>query len=277
MHTFNIDKMDKGFIRYVVFALFALAFVATVNAQVGISVTPPRVYYTVDPGFTETKEVVVTNVSESHTMELAITLGDWMYNEYGENMMFPADSLDNSCAAWVSVPSASYISLKPKESRAISVGITVPSDIGDMDAVHTAMLYVTQMNPVDDVNEQGANIKINVRSGIKLFHRTSVARKPKVEITNLTVNKEEKSLWLEFNNEGNVWLEGLVNTYLFESNSGKELELSPSSFYTMPGDARKMRIALPEDLQKGQYTATLMIDYGDANNVEAAEIEFGYE
>lgn len=268
MHTFN---------RYVIFALFALAFVATVNAQVGISVTPPRVYYTVDPGFTETKEVVVTNVSESHTMELAITLGDWMYNEYGENMMFPADSLDNSCAAWVSVPSASYISLKPKESRAISVGITVPSDIGDMDAVHTAMLYVTQMNPVDDVNEQGANIKINVRSGIKLFHRTSVARKPKVEITNLTVNKEEKSLWLEFNNEGNVWLEGLVNTYLFESNSGKELELSPSSFYTMPGDARKMRIALPEDLQKGQYTATLMIDYGDANNVEAAEIEFGYE
>lgn len=254
-----------------------LAFVALAHAQVGISVTPPRVYYTVNPGQTEVKEVVVTNVSESHTMELAVTLGDWQYNEYGENMMYPADSLDNSCAAWVTVPAASYISLKPKESRAISVGITVPADVTDLDAVHTAMLYVTQMNPVDDVNEQGANIKINVRSGIKLFQRTTVARKPKVEITNLTVDKEEKSLWLEFENNGNIWIDGTVNTYLFSGATGKELELPATGFYTLPGDMRKMRVALPEDLDSGRYTATLMIDYGDANNIEAAEIEFEHE
>lgn len=268
---------SKGYINKFFALLPMLAFVALANAQVGISVTPPRVFYTVDPGHTETKEVIVTNVSANHTMELAITLGDWMYSEYGENMMYPADSLNNSCAAWVSVPTASYISLKPGVSRAINVGITVPADMNDPDAVHTAMLYVTQMNPVDDVNEQGANIKINVRSGIKLFHRTSVARSPKVEITNLTVNKEEKALWLEFENDGNVWIEGMVNTYLFNSATGKEVELTPSGYFSMPGDLRKLRIALPDELEDGRYTATLMVDYGDANNIEAAEIEFDYE
>lgn len=269
--------IHKGYIRKLFSLLTVLAVTFAMHAQVGISVTPPRVYFTVDAGHTETKEVIVTNVSESHTMELSVTLGDWQYSEFGENMMYPADSLDNSCAAWVSVPTASYISLKPKESRAISVGITVPITENDPNKVHTAMLYVTQMNPVDDVNEQGANIKINVRSGIKLFRRSSVPRIQKVDITNLTVDKEKKEMWLEFANEGNVWLEGVVNTYLFNSATGKEIELNNNGFYTMPGDLRKLRIALPDDLEAGKYTATLMVDYGDANNIEAAEIEFDYE
>lgn len=257
--------------------LFALLFATKLSAQVGISVTPPRVYYTVGAGQTELQQVMITNVSKEHTLELSITLGDWMYNEFGENVMFPADSLDNSLAAWVSVPSASYISLKPNESQTISVGVTVPADITDPQAVHTAMLYVTQMNPVDDINEMGANIKINVRSGIKLFQRFPVPRQPMVDITNLTVDKDRGEMWLEFSNSGNVWIDGVVNSYLFNNSTGKEIELGETMFYTMPGDVRKLRIALPDELEKGLYTATLMVDYGDANNVEAAEIEFRYE
>ena len=74
-----------------------------------------------------------------------------------------------------------------------------------------------------------------------------------------------------------MWVEGVVNTYLFNSATGKEIELNNNGFYTMPGDLRKLRIALPDDLEAGKYTATLMVDYGDANNIEAAEIEFDYE
>lgn len=246
-------------------------------AQMGLSVSPPRVYYTVDNGQTDVQEVLVTNVSETHTMELAFSLGDWEYDRYGENKMFPADTLKNSCAAWVTIEGDQYLSLKPKESKVVHVSITVPFDLEHDEPARTAMLYVTQMNPVDDVNTQGANIKVSVQSGIKLFVRGSEPRLPQIDITNMKFEKESQILILEFNNEGNVWINGEVSTYLLNQSTGEELTVTGNYFYTMPGDERVMRIALPEEMTKAKYTATVMLDYGDSEHMEAAELEFNYE
>ena len=48
-------------------------------------------------------------------------------------------------------------------------------------------------------------------------------------------------------------------------------------FYSMPMDHRKVYIKMPDKLEKGNYTATVLIDYGDENNLEAAELDFVYE
>lgn len=261
----------------VIISILALCFTSKGYAQLGISVSPPRVYYTIDPGQTGVNDIVITNVSDNNTLELSITLGDWMYNEYGENIMYPADSLKNSCAGWVNIMGSSYLSLKPKQSETIKVAITVPPNVSDTITTHTAMLYVTQMNPIDDVNEHGANIKVSVRSGIKLFQRTSAPRHNKIDIRNLSLNKTENAIFLEFKNEGNVWIDGSVGSYLFNKATGKEIALENIMYYTMPNDLRILKIPLPANIEKGNYTATVMIDYGDSNNIEAAELEFTYE
>lgn len=263
--------------NFFLLAVLMLLSTASASAQMGISVSPPRVYFTGDKGQTDVKEVLITNVSETHTMELAFSLGDWEYDVYGENRMFQPDTLSNSCAAWVTIEGSPYLSLKPKESHTIHVSITVPADLQSDQPAHTAMLYVTQMNPADDVNTQGANIKVSVQSGIKLFHRDSSPRRPQIEITNMKFDKEMKVLQLEFNNEGNIWVNGEVNTYLLNQSTGEESTLPNSYFYTMPGDRRIMHLSLPEELEKGKYTATVMLDYGDSENMEAAELEFSYE
>lgn len=63
----------------------------------------------------------------------------------------------------------SYFTLAPGERKDIDVTITVPNTLSDKLAAHSAVLYVSQMNPVDDVDSKGANIKVSIRSGIKLF------------------------------------------------------------------------------------------------------------
>lgn len=251
--------------------------ITNIYAQLGISVSPPRLYYEVNPGQTGTNEVVITNVSENNTLELSITLGDWMYNNYGENMVFSPDTLKNSCAGWVNIMGSSYLSLKPKESKNITINITVPQDLNDSIPAHTAMLYVTQMNPIDDVDEKGANIKVSVRSGIKLFQRTSQSRVRKLEVNNLSWDKTSKNILLQFKNEGNVWIDGSVKSFLFNKSTGKEIPLEETTFYTMPSDNRILKLPIPNNIEKGGYIATVLIDYGDKNNIEAAELQFNYE
>lgn len=246
-------------------------------SQVGISVSPPRVYYTLNPGETGTQKVLVSNVSKEHPLNLSLTLGDWAYDNYGNNLMFPPDSLDNSCAGWISVPDGMYLTLEPGENREIEVTMTVPNMSAPDDNVQTAMLFVTQMNPVDGVDAQGAAIRINVRQGIKLYRKGNAPEIKKIEIEDLAYDRETNSLLLLFSNGGNIWLNGRVSAGLFNQDNGKELNIEAIDFYTMPGDHRSMRIPLSQDMEKGSYTATVMVDYGDRTTIEAAELQFNYE
>ncbi len=107
--------------------LFLFSLAGNAFGQVGLSVSPPRVYYTLAARESGTQELLVNNISKDHPLDLSITLGDWHYDEYGNNVMLPPDSLANSCASWLSLPGGTYLTLQPGESRKIEVkmsGIT---------------------------------------------------------------------------------------------------------------------------------------------------------
>jgi len=260
------------------YALLLLCFLLCLGAaaQTGISVSPPRVYFETDPGQSSTERVVVTNVSAKHTLDLAVSLGDWAYSRSGENMMYPADSLPASCAGWVTLKKEdTYFSLKPGERKEIGVNITVPQTAKD--SAHTAMLYVTQMNPVDDIDQKGANIKVSIRSGIKLFQKTRAAVRKKIEITNLHFNKSGKTLTVSFENTGVIWADGILYTDLVNTRTGKKTTAEHIVFYSMPGDQRDIEVALPKELPAGAYTASVIIDYGNKDQLEMAELTFTNE
>ncbi|WP_172279423.1 molecular chaperone [Chryseobacterium sp. Chry.R1] len=251
---------------------------STIFAQTGVSVSPPRLYFESDPGHSNTQKVTVTNVSAKNSLDLAISLGDWEYDEKGENMTYGANTRPASCASWVSVKKEeNYFTLAPGEKKDIDVTITAPTTLSDNLKAHTAVLYVSQMNPVDDVDSKGAHIKVSIRSGIKLFHKLPLPGTKKIEIQNLVYGKLSNKLDLFFENQGDVWIDGKVYTDLVNVENGKKTALDPVIFYTMPGNKREMNISLPSTLEKGKYTASVMIDYGDSNNLELGELSFTYE
>ena len=93
----------------------------------------------------------------------------------------------------------------------------------------------------------------------------------------MTLDRERDIIRLEFINSGNSWVNGTLKATLFNRTTGKEVSLDETVYYTMPGDHRLMDIPLREKPEKGDYTATVMMDYGDRNTLEAAELEFSYE
>jgi len=264
--------------KHTFFIFLLIVSCCTLNAQTGISVSPPRLYFELNPGQSGADQLVVTNVSQSNSLDLAVSLGDWEYNLKGENMMYPADSLATSCASWVTIKKEdSYFTLKPGEKRQIAVTLTTPKTLNSKVAVHTAMLYVTQMNPIDDVDSKGANMKVSVRSGIKLFHKTLEPKAKKIEIQNMTFNKKSKNIELYFENNGNVWTDGTIFVDLLNTKTGKKTSLNSIVFYSMPGNKREMEIPITSELPKGKYVATVLMDHGDENSMEVAELTFDYE
>lgn len=249
------------------------------TAQTGISISPPRMYYVIGPGQSQTEKVLVSNPSADYTLELGVSFEDWEYNEFGGNRMYEPGTLNTSCAAWVSVPEA-YFSLAPGESKEFDVQMTMPADYrNDTVPVHTAILYVTQLNPRDGVDQEGANIRIAVRTGIKLYQRMPGNHHPDLEITNFRYDKADdaQGLILFFDNISNTWVDGRISLELLNQSTGKKTVLPDLTFYSMPGDQRQQYLALPADLEPARYIATAIVNYGDANTVKIAELEFSHE
>lgn len=267
--------------RFVSSAVFCLGFLFPflVYSQTGISVSPPRTYFTVNAGGTETKKILVSNPSKTNTLELSVSLNDWEYDEAGNNVIMDAGESKTSSAAWISILPQSFFSLPPGESYELDVQLNVPEDADQSIPVHTSMLYITQINPTDGIDEQGANIKIAVRSGVKIYHRYDVKREPVIEVNNFAYSKTNHpdKLKISFANEGNVWTDGTIICELLNQNTGKKIKLQDAIFYTMPGNSRDLFLQLPDDLASAPYIATAIIDYEGAAAVKLAELSFSYE
>lgn len=259
-------------------ALFFCFLIIQIHAQTGISVSPPRVYFETTSGSSSTQKITVTNVSVKHTLDLAVSLGDWEYDEKGENIMQPSNTLKNSCSQWISINKEdSYFSLAPGERKDLNVTLTVPSVSKDQLAAHTAVLFVSQMNPVDGTDNTGAKIKVSVKSGIKIFHKKPETSLRKIEIKDLKFDTAKKVINLQFENQSELWTDGKITTDLINTSTGKKVTVDPVVFYTLPGNIRKLSIPVQDLKEKGSYNLSVLIDNGDDNTLEMAELNFNYE
>jgi len=258
--------------------LLFLFLMIQISAQTGISVSPPRVYFESAAGSSSTQKITVTNVSAKNTLDLAVSLGDWDYDEKGENMMYAAGALKNSCASWINIKKDdNYFSLAPGERKELEVTLTSPKVNQDKLSAHTAVLFVSQMNPVDDIDNKGAKIKVSIRSGIKIFHRTLEPIKRKIEIQDLKFDSSKKLLNITFENQSEIWTDGKIITDIINTNTGKKITVEPIIFYTLPGNIRKVTIPVQDLTEKGSYNVSVLIDYGDNETLEMGELNFNYE
>lgn len=263
--------------KIISFILLVFLGFININAQNGISVSPPRVYFESDNGVSKTQTITVANISNTLPLDIAISLGDWEYNENGDNIILAANTSPSSCASWINVKKEdSYFTLAPSEKRDIDITITSPNILNNNKA-HSAILYVSQMNPYDDVDSNGANIKLSMKSGIKIFHKTTKPSVRKIDINNLEFNPKKKTLILTMENQSDNWIDGKVITEIINNKTGKKISFKPIIFYTMPGNIRILEIPLDENLSKGSYSASVLIDTDEKDNLEMGELNFDYE
>ncbi|MBL1410478.1 fimbrial biogenesis chaperone [Sphingobacterium faecale] len=267
--------------RYYLFILlFNTLALSFSSAQTGLTVGPPRIYFVADAGQSQTQYVDVTNPSKDYPLDLAVSFEDWAYSVVGDNVLSPKGSLKTSCADWLTV-SEPFFSLKPGETKRLQLQMSVPLDksYSEVIPVHTTMLFVTQLNPRISEEKEGANIRLAVRSGIKVYQRFNGRSRTNLEISNLeyrSVDSIGQYLELSFETQGNTWTEGQLRTEFLNQDTGDRYKVDDVQFYSLPGDQRKQYILLPKELTIGNYLATAMLFYGEDNDVKIAEIEFDY-
>lgn len=259
------------------YLIFLLLVATSVQAQMGLTVTPPRNYYISAPGIPTSNKIIISNTSKATALALTVSLNDWKYDEAGNNVMGEAGSFTNSCAQWVEVKPQSYFTLAPGESKEIEVIITAPVRKLDAPDVHTAMLFITQTNPIDSYNENGALVKVSMQSGIKLYHRYNSPEAPSAEFMDYRFDKQAKNLQIALENNGNMWVDGTIITELININDGTKYQLENQIIYTLPADKRKVAVPLPKDLKPGKYTASSTLSYGEDDIIKMAELAFVYE
>ena len=259
--------------------IYFLFFSHNLLAQAGMTVSPGKLYYKLSPGANGTQKILVSNPN-SKELEVGASLSDWDYDVYGNNLTHDAGTLKNSCANWVQILPGTYFTLQPGESRELNVFLNVPPDAKTDIPVHTAMLFLTQLNPGDSRSQNGSLIKVTVRMGVKIYHTFSQTEDRSIEVLNFTDKQDPAKknlpgiLELEVENNGKIWLESKIKWELLNTQTGEKQKLADLDSFSLPGDKRIIRQNLPADLKKGRYNATAVINYGNKDQLKVVELEF---
>ncbi|NCI50413.1 hypothetical protein GWC95_10805 [Sediminibacterium roseum] len=246
-------------------------------AQAGMTVSPGKMYFKQGAGSSATQRIVVSNPNDKE-LEIGVSISDWNYDSLGNNLTYDAGTLNTSCADWVQVMPGSYFTLQPREKRELNVVFNVPANADQSVPVHNAMIFLTQLNPGDAKAGDGTAIKVTVRMGVKLYHSFSQTEERDIEVLNLKdvadTGQNPGFLELTLKNTGKAWLEGKIKWELLNTQTGEKRKLEDQDVFSLPGDLRIVRAALPADLKKGKYTATAVINYGNKDELKVVELEF---
>ena len=265
---------------YILFAMVLMGSYKELWAQAGMTVSPGKLYYKLPSGASATQKIVVSNPNNKE-LEIGVSMNDWNYDTLGNNQTYDAGTLKSSGSAWVQVMPGSYFTLQPNEKRELDIVFTVPSDANTSIPVHTAMLFLTQLNPGDAKAADGTSIKVSVRMGVKIYHAFSQVEEKDIEVVNFTdilPAKDDKTtggfLELNLQNTGKMWLEGKVKWEILNTQTGDRTKLDDQDIFSLPGDKRIIRQALPPNIKNGKYTATAIINYGNKDELKLVELEF---
>jgi len=259
------------------FLLFLSVYASGLFAQAGITVSPSRLYF--QPGNKTEQKLTVTNPNKDYALEVGISMNDWAYDSVGNNLTYDVGTLPTSCGEIFQILPGLFFTLAAGETKEISVILNSNAPKASESSIHTAMLYVTQLNPGTGTSQNGAAINVTVRVGVKIYQTGNTAPQPDVDITNFAPVKKAKNisgLRLNVDNTGNVWIEGKINYELANKSTGKKTKLVTEEFYSLPGDKRVFTVSLPEGLEKGSYTATAIVNYGKNEELKLAELDFDY-
>ncbi len=266
--------MKTRIILAVMFAGFNL-----VNAQ-NVSLAPSRLYFKAGPGEVKKQIVHVTNNSET-SQSFTISFGDFSApTADGKTQLMKPGESEHSSTAYMSA-SPSFFDLGPGKSQDVEVIIDLPN-LPEANKVKwgTMMLKLAKERSEANTAEKdgvGMGIIETFQFIVHIFQTPPSVVLKQAEITSFkeSVFDKDKSKTLEIitKNTGETILDCASYVEFTNLQTGNEQRSKPAAFTVLPGGSRLMRFPVPDDLPKGKYTATSVVDIGRKDAVQAAEMD----
>jgi len=283
---------------YKIFTLIIinLTFIAHVSAQTiqtvgvnsksknkstkGISVSPAHFNLNLNPGDTKTYKITVNN-SSNYKKQFQVNVYDFNMNGRGKSNFLPAGEGKYSLAKWLNI-SPTFIEIKPRERKQVAFTITVPtSDSGFKSAWSIIMLEEQKPRlKINDASRNGNTIALGIvptfAFGIFVYQNPPNVLTNKIEITNFTFKNTitDKTIYIEAQNQGDGIAYCTSYIDLTNLDTGRQTRLKVKRFTIMPDLIRDFVFELPSKMPMGKYLAVGVLDYGSADEIQAAKLEF---
>lgn len=250
---------------------FMAFFMSDALAQ-KISTSPTRLNFKVSPGGTQEGIITVTNNSDVR-QDFTVDFGDFDATRAGKSKFLEKGVLPRSCANWLSA-SPSLFALEPGENQQIRLTMDVPQDSTALMA-RWAVAYI-RLAETRQGQQQGAdglivNLNQSYRFGVYIFQTPPNATYAKGEVTGF--DRIDDYIVLKLRNIGETFLK--CNSYAEFTNlqTGETQRLKSRQFTVLPASNRDVAFMIPKDFPAGKYSVLGVLDYGNRDQVEAAEME----
>lgn len=260
------------YMRIISMMMLLMTYFVWDTAAQKISTSPTRINYKVTPGSSGRSRITVANNSVDK-QGFQVTFGDFSASINGKSQFSKEGTQDRSCSGWLTA-TPSVFELEPGETQDIQVLMDVPADSSALIA-RWAVAYVQLRAPENDGQGSGEGLKVQVnqsyRFGVYLFQTPPSATDSKGEISGL--NYEDDSFTIKMKNAGETFLR--CNSYieLTSLSTGETKRITTRGFTMLPALNRNTVFKIPTDMPPGRYSVLAVMDYGNRDEVEAAEME----
>ncbi len=237
-----------------------------------ISTSPTRINFKVEPGASGRSRITVTNNSGAR-QGFQVSFGDFNTSINGKSQFSEKGVESRSCADWLSA-SPGIFELDPGEAQDISVILDAPADSAALLA-RWAVAYVRLQPPANQDQGTGSGLNVTVnqsyRFGVYIFQTPPNATESRGEITGL--NFKDFLFTIKMKNAGETFL--TCNSYIELTNlsTGSTKRISSRGFTMLPTVNRNSVFKIPPDVPAGRYSVLAVMDYGNRDELEAAEME----
>lgn len=253
--------------------LFVLQLLAVAASQGGAALMDPASFlHQGRAGQTISGTVRVSNPMPT-SLSLTLYISDWSFDPVGQFTFADAGTLERSASDWLTI-SSTTLELAPNQAVDLPYTIAVPADA--MPGTHWSVIFA-ESAPTEPAPGQAA-ATFSVRVGHIVYVNVPTLESSGTIIgmfgTPPSVPDGAYSILAQYANTGNA-AQGVEGNFTVRNERGETvIEAAIERTVVLPGVDRAFQINVVGPLQAGNYTALVVLNYGDEERDVAGAIDF---
>ncbi|HON18846.1 MAG TPA: hypothetical protein PK990_06725 [Salinivirgaceae bacterium] len=255
--------------------LSIIQIIVTSAISQDFEVSPVKLLFNAEPGSTQVKNLVVKNHS-SQSQSYIVSVGDFTINNSGNREFAPAGSNKRSVSNWLTI-TPTFFELPPNQEQQIAVSIQPPIDeFGS----RWGVLYIrptVEKKSFQADKTLSAGMTLSPQIVVEVYQTAlSSSAALSVKIDQFREIESDSQTERKFSaivtNNSDIIVECRAFLILSDIKTGEEKIFPPSTFATFPKTSQRIILSLPRDYPKGTYALAAVLDYGNTQTLEGAQI-----